>query len=89
MRCLTAILTVLLMTSAAKADRVKFCFLFCAVESPAAVDSFCTSYSRVIRNPSDAAAVKGLPRNLRERNAANDTLYRCTCEGWKHKACVN
>ncbi len=66
---------------------VKFCFLFCVVDQPKAVDGFCQNYERVIRNPSDSAEVKKLKGDTLKRTARNDTLYRCTCEGWKNPIC--
>lgn len=86
MRCLMASLMILSTISAASADRVRFCFLFCAVESPAAVDSFDKAYERVILTPADSAAVKALPRGVRERLTRNEVLYRCST-GWQNPIC--
>ena len=81
MRCLTAILIALLMTSAANAEKIKFCFLFCIIESEVS-DSFVAAYKRVILSPADSADIKKLPRPLRERLTANETLYRCETD-WR------
>ncbi len=86
MRCLMAILILLSMISGANADRVRFCFLFCAVETPAAVDSFDKLYQRVVTSPADAGEIKKLSRPLRERLTRNETLYRCS-QGWQNPIC--
>lgn len=86
MRCLIAILTLLLTISAAEAQKVKLCILFCVVEQEGAVDSFSTLYERVITSPADSAEVKKLSRPLRERLTRNEVLYRCST-GWKSPLC--
>lgn len=70
------------MTSAASADRIKFCFLFCAVEADGPVDSFTQVYSRVILSPADSEEIKKLSRPLRERITGNEVKYRCETD-WK------
>jgi hypothetical protein len=87
MRCLMASLILLSTISVAQADKIKFCFLFCAVETPAAVDSYTTLYERVILSPQDADSVKQLPRALRERLTRNEVLYRCST-GWNNPICA-
>lgn len=74
------------MATPARAEKVRFCFLFCAVESDAA-DGFCQNYERVIRSPADSAEVRKMKGGPLKRTARNDTLYRCTCEDWKHPIC--
>lgn len=73
------------MTSAAQAEKVRFCFLFCAVERDV-VDSYQSLYGRVITDPSDSDAIKKLPRPLRERIVRNETLHRCL-SGWDNPIC--
>ena len=82
-------LTILLMLSAvpARADRVKFCFLFCEVETTPVVDSFCQSYLQVSKSPSDSAEIKKLPRGPKVRTTANDVLYLCKCKAWDNPIC--
>lgn len=63
-------------------------FLFfyqCSAPKPVVIDSFCSSYQRVIRNASDSA-ISG-PLAAKQRLAANEITYRCTCEGWKSPLC--
>lgn len=87
MRCLMASLAIWLTLSAAsEAASIKFCFLFCAVEADV-TDGFCQNYERVIRSPSDSAEVRKMKGDTLKRTARNDTLYRCTCEGWKNPIC--
>lgn len=86
MRWAMAISTILLTLSAARADEVEFCFLFCTVKRPAA-DSFCMSYQQVNRSAQDAAAIGALPRAPKVRLTANDVLYLCRCRGWDHPVC--
>lgn len=88
MRCLIAALMILSTISAARAERIRFCFLFCAIESTAAVDGFCQNYERVIRNAEDAGAIKNLSRAPKSRISRNDVLYRCTCEAWQNPICA-
>lgn len=89
MRYLIAGLTTLLMLSAApaRADRVKFCFLFCEIEQDSPVDSYCTSYQQVNQGASDAAEIKKMSRAPRVRLTANDVLYLCKCKGWENPIC--
>lgn len=87
MRCLIAMLMTLLMLSGARAGEIKFCFLICAYELPAPVDSFCQSYQRVNRSPADSAEVKKLSRGPKDRLTANDVLYLCRCKGWDNPIC--
>lgn len=88
MRYLIASLTTLLMLSAtpSQADRVKFCFLFCEVET-AESDSFCTSYQRVNQSAADSAEIKKLSRAPKVRLNANDILYLCKCKAWDNPIC--
>lgn len=86
MRCLMASLMLLSTISAANADKVRLCVLFCLVETPKAVDSFDKAYERVVLTPEDAAAIKKLPRGLRERLTRNEVLYRCSM-GWQNPIC--
>lgn len=86
MRCLMASLTILLTISAAQAERVRLCVLFCVVESGAAVDSYTALYEPVIRSPSDSSEIKSLSRSLRARITKNDAQYRCS-QGWNHPVC--
>jgi hypothetical protein len=57
----------------------------CSTPKPVVIDSFCSSYQRVIRSPADAA-ISG-PLAPKQRMAANEITYRCTCEGWKSPLC--
>lgn len=88
MRCLIAILTILLTLSAAQGAEVKFCFLFCVVEQEPPVDSFCQAYQQVNRSAEDAADIKRMTRrDARVRLTANDVLYLCKCKGWENPIC--
>lgn len=87
MRCLTTILILLSTISVAQADRIRFCFLVCAVEQQGAVDSYTALYEQVIRSPSEAKEIKGLSRPLRERLTRNEVLYRCS-KGWNNPICA-
>jgi hypothetical protein len=84
-----AILTTLLMLSGtqARADNVKFCFLFFSVETSPAVDSFCQSYQQVNQGPTDSAEIKKLSRAPKVRLNANDVLYLCKCRNWNNPIC--
>lgn len=88
MRCLIATLTILLTLSAARADEVQFCFLFCSVKRAAPVDSFCQSYQRVNQSAADSAEIKKLSRGPKVRLNANDVLYLCKCKGWDNPICT-
>lgn len=87
MRCPTAILMTSMMLSAAQADTVRFCFLFCAVEDAPVVDSFCQAYQRVNASAADSAEIKKLSRGPRARLTANDVLYLCKCKIWDNPIC--
>jgi hypothetical protein len=90
MRWMLPTLAVCLISSSAAeaAARVKFCFLFCAVETePVAIDGFCQSYERVIREPGDAASLRLARVSIQKRTARNDALYRCACQGWTNPIC--
>lgn len=87
MRCLIATLTILLTLSAARADEIQFCFLFCSVKQAAPVDSFCQSYQRVNQSAADSAEIKKLSRGPKVRLTANDVLYLCKCKGWDNPIC--
>lgn len=90
MRCLIALLTISLMLSATptKADAIKFCFLFCAVETAPVIDSFCQAYQQVNQSPADSAEIKKLSRAPKVRLDANDVLYLCKCKGWDNPICL-
>ncbi len=89
MRYLTASSMILLMLSGtqARADTIKFCFLFCAVEPTPVVDSFCEVYQQVNQGPADSSEIKKLPRNTKVRLNANDVLYLCKCKAWNNPIC--
>lgn len=95
MRCPKMILMLSLTISAilpvqsARADKVRFCFLFCEVEVSPGSDSFCQSYQPVVRTPADSATVKGARGPVQSRVVKNDVLYKCTCQGWKNPVCKN
>jgi hypothetical protein len=61
-------------------------FFQCEVPKPAVVDSYCTSYERVIRQPSESAI--SAPLSVKQRIATNDIVYRCKCKGWKSPLCA-
>lgn len=84
-----ASLTILQMLSAApaKADRVRFCFLFCEIEQDAPVDSFCLNYTKVNQSASDAAEIKRLSRGPKTRLNANEVKYLCQCKAWDNPIC--
>lgn len=57
---------------------------------PGAVNSFCAAYQRIIRQEHEGEQLGRIEsRVVRERIAANETLYRCECEGWNHEICRN
>lgn len=87
MRCLIASLTILLTLSAASADTIKFCFLFCAVEPAPVVDSFCQTYQQVNQSPADSAEIKKLTRDPKVRLNANDVIFLCKCRAWNNPIC--
>lgn len=87
MRYLIAILMTLTTLSAARADEVEFCFLFCSVKRPV-VSDFCTSYLKVNQGASDAAEIKKLSRGPKSRLTANEVLYLCKCKAWDNPICV-
>ena len=60
-------------------------FFSCELPKTPAIDSFCTSYQRIIRTPDDAKIVA--PLSVKQRIAADDIIYRCTCENWKSPLC--
>ena len=60
-------------------------FFSCEAPKPVVIDSFCSSYQRVIRSTADAAITA--PLGPKQRLAANEITYRCTCEGWKSPLC--
>jgi len=59
--------------------------MFCEPPKQQAIDSFCQSYQRIIRQPSESAIQA--PLAVRQRIAANEIIYRCSCEGWKSPLC--
>lgn len=73
-------------TSPSQADTIKFCFLFCAVDTPV-VDSFCQVYQQVNQSPADSAEIKKLSRDPKIRLNANDVLYLCKCKAWDNPIC--
>lgn len=76
----------MLWASTSQAEKVKFCFLFCTVESDA-TDSFCAAYERVIRSPADAKTIKATPDPVRRWVERNEVLYKCTCQNWTNPIC--
>lgn len=86
MRCLMAMLTTLLMLSAARADEIEWCFIACGVKRTT-VDSFCQSYQRVNQSAADSAEIKKMSRGPKTRLTANDVLYLCKCKGWDNPVC--
>lgn len=60
-------------------------FFQCALPKQPVVDNYCSSYQRVIRTQADAAI--NAPLSIKQRIAANDVIYRCTCEQWKSPLC--
>lgn len=78
---------ILATTLPARADRVKFCFLFCEIETTPPADTFCRAYERVIRSPADSAVVKSARGPVQQRVTKNDVFYRCVCEGWANPIC--
>lgn len=50
------------------------------------VNSFCQNYDRVLR--AQGESTKGIPLALRKRIAANETKYRCQCQGWSNPICA-
>lgn len=54
---------------------------------PLAVNSYCAVYQRVIRSEEEGASLHHTHRTVKERIAANDTLFRCECEGWDNPVC--
>ena len=66
--------------------------LMCSQPSVSAVDSFCSSYQRVIVNPAAADEVLKLGGETKRRVDANDILYRCACpdtsgKTWDNPVC--
>ncbi len=86
MRCLIAILMTLTTLSAARADEVEFCFLFCSVKRPV-VSDFCQAYVKVNQGAADSAEIKKLSRGPKSRLTANDVLYLCKCKAWDNPIC--
>lgn len=58
-----------------------------AAKPAAVVNSYCSVYQRVIRNEQEGASLHAAARPVKERIAANDSLYRCACEGWDNPIC--
>lgn len=71
----------------ARADTIKFCFLFCGVESAPVVDSYCQSYLQVNQSSADSAEIKKLSRAPKLRLNANEVLYLCKCKAWDNPIC--
>ena len=61
--------------------------MYCEQPKQPVIDSFCQSYQRVIRQASESA-IKA-PLAVKQRIAANEIVYRCSCEGWKSPLCGN
>lgn len=59
--------------------------MFCEPPKQPAVDSFCQSYQRVIRQPAESAIQA--PVSVKQRLAANEITYRCQCEKWVSPLC--
>lgn len=55
--------------------------------SPLVVNSYCAVYQRIIRSEAEGASLHAAHRSVKERVAANDTLFRCECEGWTNHVC--
>ena len=53
------------------------------------INSFCQAYHRILRTSEEGAALAHAPLAVRQRIAANETLYRCHCEGWQNPICHN
>lgn len=70
-----------------------WCFILCfgsiEAEKPKVVDSYCSSYSQVVRSAEDLGWVKNLPRVVRDRMQGNDLEYLCRCRRLGIKACQN
>ena len=65
---------------------VGFLFAYqCEVPKPPVVDSYCQSYQRVIRQKGEGGIQGSLA--VKQRIAANEIAYRCTCEGWQSPLC--
>lgn len=75
-----------LWASPSHADRVRFCFLFCEIESTSSAGGFDALYQPIIRSPADAAQIKGLKDPVRKRVEANEILWRCN-KGFDHPIC--
>lgn len=66
-----------------------FLVMLCqAPAAPAPIDSYCTSYRRVIVEAGDAASLARARLTIRRRVAGNDLLYRCRCERWQSPLCA-
>jgi hypothetical protein len=89
MRCLKAILAgCCLSWLSPSAEAARLCVLFCIDEAaPAAADGFCQAYRRVIVRPGDDQEIGRAAPELRRRIAANEVLYRCSCEHWNNPIC--
>lgn len=59
--------------------------MFCEPPKQVAIDSYCQSYQRIIRSPDDAKITA--PLSVKQRIAADDIIYRCTCEKWDSPLC--
>lgn len=64
----------------------RICIFVCIDDDAPAVNGFCQAYQRVLR--AQGESTKGLSLALRKRIAANDVLYRCTCEAWTNPICA-
>lgn len=77
------------MPQASAEQRVKFCFLFCAVEGDApVVDSFCQLYEPVIRERGDAAEIAKTKDRVRKSIDKNEVKYLCVCKQWSDPICA-
>lgn len=67
-------------------SHARICIFVCIDDDAPIVDSFCQNYDRVLR--AQGESTKGLPLALRKRIAANETKYRCQCQGWSNPICA-
>jgi len=69
---------------------VMACYSTHGHRAPSAVNSYCAAYQRVIRSEEEGAQLGRVEsRAVRERIAANETLYACECHGVPHDICRN
>jgi hypothetical protein len=51
------------------------------------VDSFCSSYRRIVLTRRDLSEIRATSRPIRDRIQANDLNYLCRCEGFRSSLC--